>query len=37
VLVDLCLVNAYHRRKLEGARVVPSHRMAANGVAIGRD
>jgi hypothetical protein len=30
VFVDLCLMNAYRRRKLEGARVVASHRMAAN-------
>lgn len=33
--VDLCLVNAYRRRKLEGALVVAFERMAANGVAIG--
>ena len=34
VFVDLFLVNAYRRRKLEGARVVVSHRVAANGVAV---
>jgi len=33
--VNLCLVNAYRRRKLEGARVVVSRRMAANGKAVG--
>jgi hypothetical protein len=37
VFVDLCLLNADRRRKLEGARVVASHRMAPNGVAIGCD
>jgi hypothetical protein len=36
VFVDVFLVNAYGRRKLEGPRVVVSHRMAANGLAIGR-
>jgi hypothetical protein len=34
VFVELSLVNAYRRRKLEGARVVASPWMAANGVAI---
>ena len=33
--MDLFLVNAYRRRKLEGARVVVSRRMAANGMAVG--
>ncbi len=33
--MDLVLVNAYRRRKLEGARVVVSRRMAANGRAVG--
>ena len=33
--VDLCLVHAYRRRKLEGARVVVPRMMAANGAAIG--
>jgi hypothetical protein len=28
-------MNAYRRRKLEGARVVVSRGMAANGVAVG--
>ena len=30
MFVDLFLVNAYRRRKLEGARLVVSRRMAAN-------
>ena len=34
MFVDLCLVNVYRRRKLEGARVVVSGRMAANRVAV---
>jgi hypothetical protein len=34
VFVDLFLVNAYRQRKLEGARVVVSRRMAANGMAV---
>jgi hypothetical protein len=33
--MDLFLVNAYGRRKLEGVRVVVSLRMAANGMAVG--
>jgi len=33
--MDLCLVNVYRRRKLEGIGVVVSCRMAANGVEIG--
>jgi hypothetical protein len=37
VFVDLCLMNVYRRRKLGGAGVVASHKMAANGVAIGCD
>lgn len=32
--VDLSLVNAYRRRKLESARFVVSRRVAANGVAV---
>ncbi len=35
MFVGLCLVNAYRRRKLEGARVVLPAGMAANGVAVG--
>jgi hypothetical protein len=35
VFVNLCLVNAYGRRKLESARVVVSCRMAANGMTVG--
>jgi divalent metal cation (Fe/Co/Zn/Cd) transporter len=37
VFADLCLVNAYRRRQLEGARVVVSHRMATDGVAVQTD
>ena len=33
--MDLCLLNACRRGKLEGASVVASRRMAANGLAIG--
>ena len=34
VFADLFLVDAYPRRKLEGAHIVVSRRMAANGVAV---
>ena len=34
MFVDLFLVNAYRRRKLEGAHVIVSHRLAENGLAV---
>jgi hypothetical protein len=34
VFVNLFLVNAYRRRKLEGAHVIVSHRSAENGLAV---
>jgi hypothetical protein len=34
--VDLSLVNAYRRRKLESACFIVSHRVAANGVVVRR-
>ena len=34
MFVNLFLVNAYRRRKLEGAHVIVSHRLAENGLAV---